>query len=429
MNEETKDLNLIPLHHIFPGVNVRRIDYGAELQLCLALHMYLKAANPKNRLDLSYVKIDPQLMTQPLYAMMRNEQSCPDGVIFSQSSAAVVEYNVSAGIVPDILYDHVILERDEANNYVFRLVKLDDAVVTSTNACVKAGAPYSYVCLFARVMVDNYLNKTSYKLIVRQDGASIEEDEYSALISLRKYGNKFGEKYMELDYIDTNTAADDREWNAYCWEHRQHGLMASYKSNVYSASEKLGWFQKNNNRVGDVVLLIKRKPSKTETAVNKNRQNCYLAVITGLDTKGVTLQYVPRAETQLTQRKYIEDTIRRHGHSIYSEADKYKFVPCNVNFPWGQIGVDGYSSKEYWLILPLLNEDCMPQWLTDGQKDYLVNLDTLDTVYAVLEDRGIKYEKGRFLNRYFKNRTPVYDDYRARREAYEASQKAAEQQG
>lgn len=429
MNEETKDLNLIPLHHIFPGMNVRRIDYGAELQLCLALHMYLKAANPNNRLDLSYVKIDPQLMTQPLYAMMRNEQSCPNGVVFSQSSAAVVEYNVSAGIVPDILYDHVILERDESDNYIFRLVKLDDAVVTSTNACVKAGAPYSYVCLFARVMVDNYLNKTSHKLIVRQDGASIEEDEYSALISLRKYGNKFGEKYLELDYIDTNTAADDREWNAYCWEHRQHGLMASYKSNVYSASDKLGWFQKTNTRVGDVVLLIKRKQSKTETAVNKNRQNCYLAVVQALDTTGVTLLYVPRAETQLTQKKYIEDTMRRHGNAIYSEEDKYKFVPCNVNFSWGQVGVDGYSSKEYWLILPLMNEDCMPQWLTDGQKDYLVNLDTLDTAYAVLVDRGVKFAKDKFLNRYFKNRTPVYDDYKARLDAYKASKKSAEQQG
>lgn len=422
------EIKAVPLHYIFKDTVVKKINTGAELMLCLALNIHLKKIDPAYRLDLSFVKIDAALMQQPLYAMMRNETACPDGVLFGNSAIAAPAYTVACNINPNMDYDNVILERDAAGNYTFQYGHPDDSgldSMTNINTCVKPGAPYSYICLFAKVMVTNYVNNTNYKFKVNQAGYSITEDEYSALISLIKYGNKLGEGRIELDYIDTMTAADDREWYAYCWEHKQHGLMASYASNIYSAKDKIAWFQKNNLRVGDVVVLIKRKYSKIETPVYKNRQACYPAVITGLTADGISLKYLPRVITSLTQRKQIEAVMDSSCSSIYREADKHSYNTSDVFYSWNSIGVDGYSSREFWMIIPLMNDDFTRQWLTDGVKDYLVELNSVETTYAVLEDRKIKYAKDRFLTRYFKNSVPIYDQYKQRREANLAAKRNA----
>lgn len=421
------EIKPIPLHYIFKDIIVKKINYGAELMLCLALNTYLKKVDPDYRLDLSYVKIDTALQQQPFFAMMRNETACPDGCIFGSNNIIAPAYNVACNIYPNIDYDNIMLERDEAGNYTFQYGHSTDSglnSMTNINAAMKPGAPYSYVCLFAKVMVKNFVENTNYKLIVRQAGYNITEDEYSALISLQKYGNKFGENRIEIDYVDTMTASDDREWFAYCWEHKQHGLMASYSSNIYSGKEKLNWFAKKNYRVGDVVILVKRKRSKVETPVYKNRQACYPAVITALGVDGISLKYLPRVITSLTQHKQIEAVMETSGTSIYKEADKRIYNTCDVSFTWSQIGVDGYSSREFWLILPMMNEDYTRQWLTDGVKDYLVELDSVETTYAVLEDRKIKYAKDRFLARHFKNSTPIYDQYKQKRLANLAAKNA-----
>ena len=48
-------------------------------------------------------------------------------------------------------------------------------------------------------------------------------------------------------------------------------------------------------------------------------------------------------------------------------------------------------------------------------------LATPDVCYAVLEDRGVKYNQFRFKQMYFRNSTPIYDVFRQR---YEANKRA-----
>ncbi|MNW63497.1 hypothetical protein D3C74_417120 [compost metagenome] len=47
-----------------------------------------------------------------------------------------------------------------------------------------------------------------------------------------------------------------------------------------------------------------------------------------------------------------------------------------------------------------------------------VKLDTLDTIYAVFEDRSVKYNKEKFLDEYFisRGKTPIYNKYAKRAE-------------
>ena len=64
-----------------------------------------------------------------------------------------------------------------------------------------------------------------------------------------------------------------------------------------------------------------------------------------------------------------------------------------------------------------------PQNGTDSFKQYITNkdgiegvydMDTLNTIYAVFEDRHIRYNKEGFLNKYFKKEKPLYDIIKGR---------------
>ena len=249
------------------------------------------------------------------------------------------------------------------------------------------------------------------------------DNEYTELIILRDYGNKlfedaafinaYGRPLIRISYMDSDKSQPDYE--ADIEYHRQRGTM----SREYRPSEKYSVFLKMFE-IGDVVLVYKRKnPHKKKLFEVLN--SCSIGIIRKADAQGVVLDEIPTPETRLTQYKNITEIIAKSKCKIYTETDKTKFSLVNAKYAWQDIGVCEATYNEGIFIRTVIPDDGCEQWLTDGVNETKMWLATPDVCYAVLEDRGVKYNQFRFKQMYFRNSTPVYDVFRQR---YEANKRA-----
>ena len=61
-------------------------------------------------------------------------------------------------------------------------------------------------------------------------------------------------------------------------------------------------------------------------------------------------------------------------------------------------------------IIKIFNVQHFPVGIVDKNGiEGVYEMDTLNTIYAVFEDRKVKYDKERFLSRHFKKEKPIYD--------------------
>ena len=80
----------------------------------------------------------------------------------------------------------------------------------------------------------------------------------------------------------------------------------------------------------------------------------------------------------------------------------------------GDIGVAELTYTELRFFIRPLDFDGTLQWFKTEEGFEQIWCSTPDTIYAVFEDRGIKYNKDKFVDTYFtqRKRIPVYEKYR-----------------
>ena len=252
----------------------------------------------------------------------------------------------------------------------------------------------------------SYKNKKKVpKLVLKNTTPKQEEFEYVDIIILKNFGNKFLEGKVDIEY--SRDVVTQPEWEAYVLYHRQLGFM----NKEYNYNEKYKYISKKY-QPGDVVLYYKTDKAIKSKSIRR-LVNCYPALISDITKDNIKLVYYPDITTALTRRRQLEKAEEACGGEYkYSKEDFEKFPACSITVDYFNLGVDLllYMEDEF-IFAPLNGTDKFEQYLVDKNGvEGVYELDTLNTIYAVFEDREIGYNKKKFLDTYFKKTKPVYDE-------------------
>lgn len=274
----------------------------------------------------------------------------------------------------------------------------------------------AYVSLVAYLIVKSIKEGVpTPKLLIDHEAYNQTELEYVDLFVLKSYGNCLLQDLVEIKY--SNNWGFQPDWEAFVIQHRQRGLM----NGDYTVSEKHR-FLKKNFQVGDVVLLYQRTKGARGKTINQLK-GCYPAVIQSFDEHNVRLSYYPIIATRMTRHMELEEVIRdfesEDRDPIYTHDDFEKFIEVTETCSLTEIGVGTCTYTETTFFIHPVDKDGTQQYLKTPEGRDLVFLSTPDTIYAVFEDRGVEYNKERFLQMHFhsKGKIPVYEEYMERLQA------------
>ena len=262
-----------------------------------------------------------------------------------------------------------------------------------------------YISLVARIMIENTQRKNPCKLIIDHSNYSHQEDEYNDLYILQNYGNKLlSDLLFKIHYKDSDLPQP--EWVAYVTHHRRQGLM----NKEYNNQEKYNYLV-NNLNVGDVVLYYHAKRNKRLKRKDKITKinSCYPAVVKEYTKDSISIECCYNVSTRETFAFMINqsnDKISNYESALINNRMSRK------SFELTEIGIgDTTFGETDFLLLPLEHDGTYQFLKKDGQVER-VWLNSLETIYAVFEDRNIRYNRSKFLETYFKGKTPIYDLYR-----------------
>lgn len=389
------------------GKKATTVKTGAELLLTAAIAQYCKIHSAE--LNCTDLKVNPELQSQAIYAY-----ACSTGVRFKNHVVASATFD-TAKFYPDLCVNVEFEIATDPQTNINTLILCH----SSKNTCLKEGEiSYSYVFVLAKVLTDNFFNGTHNVLYIDQRSYNTVPDEYSMIDILQLLGNKYITSDMCLlsaKEFDTSTNTN-RYWVAYCTEFRLRGWMLPSSGNAYTVNEKKARFKSFKLAVGDVVLLYKRREQRNETDITTNIESCYPAIFVGETKDGLSFIKQITTSTKLTQAVKIKEA-ERDGANIYTKSDIDSCVQIPVTISWVSLGVEACSFHESSMLFPLTPDFC----IKDGTTQMVVDKDgnivekffnTAETIYAVLEDWGIQYNKQRFLATGIIAGTPMYDIYK-----------------
>ena len=275
----------------------------------------------------------------------------------------------------------------------------------------------AYVSLFAFVLVQSYIQKQKFRLVIDNSGLTPRDGMYNHLYILRDYGNKLlDDSNFSLAFNPVGMTCQ-LDFLAFRGYQSQRGYMRG-------ETKPLSKFQVCSRlwQVGDAVLVYS-KANANKKNVNHPITRCVIGVIRGYDKNGVTVEKYVNINTRLSLIHEVNEKMAIAGgkgaytkggkaRSVYTEADKHRFDSFVSHYSWDSIGIDVATYNEGVFLLSVIQEDGTYQWFKNEEgQDVKLWLSTPDTVYAVLSDWGVKFNKERFIKAHFApyGKTPVYD--------------------
>lgn len=393
----------IKLKDILPkGKKLKRVVNGSELLFLYELDKYTKQLLGK-KLSLEGVTILKSLQKERLFSFVTYQGL---DVGFDVDMSALKPYgDIAKSLFTDTVEGIVFKEdTDELVHYDFSVAPRENRKLNGDNR------ESAYISLVAYVIVRAYEEgKQLPKIVIGTDNYVIVNLEYHHLYILSNYGNKV------LDGIVEYRGSNDKiqvDWESYVMLQRQKGFM----SRPYTPQDKMKYIKKRDFKSGDVVLLYNRTKCTKGNTIAK-LESCYPAVIDDIKNNEVHLRYYATVETALTRYMKLteaEEDLDNSENSLLIGDDFDRFVPCRDVYDLTSLGIEGYTYDETTFILSPIDQDGSYQWLSNSKGQDYVWLSTLDTIYAVFEDRGVEYNREEFLDKYFrsKGRVPVYDVYK-----------------
>ena len=267
-----------------------------------------------------------------------------------------------------------------------------------------------YVSLYAYMLVNSYKEGKETPLLVLENSSPKQEEfEYVDVLILKNFGNFFLKDKVEVIY--SKEVVIQPEWEAYIAYHRQLGLMLA----EITPTEKFKYMLKNFE-YGDVVLYYETDKAIKSKSIRR-LMNCYPAVIRCITKLGVELDYYPDITTDLTKRRELQRAEELCGGEYkYSHEDYKRFPCCSVHLDFFDFGVDTlFYTEDKYILTPQNGTDTFKQHIKNKAGiEGVYEMDTLNTIYAVFEDRKVHYDKERFLEKYFKKEKPMYDEITGR---------------
>ena len=403
----------ITFEDVFPGSNVKMILSGSELLLMFYLDKYsIKYLG--RPFDTARYKVHPKLLDCSAMAFCRKNAfltnltlpfSAEKEQAWMRRQRWASFYNGDSSYVEPAQID------DTAVIYSF-------INATATNQAIRQARSTGYIDLLAYVLVRNFEQKKRRTLIINNLEASPVNLEYTDLRILRDLGNKLINKDV-VSFLYRSVLGNQPEFYAYLEYNRQRGGMMR----SYTAKEKYTYAKSNNFDVGDVFLLYEMKGNSASSGTIRSDRainSCAIGVVRHMDDRGITFDVIASPDTHLSRIKSVEAAMQRSKYKTYTEIDKHSFYVLNRRFSWFDIGVGTCFFSENYFFIPPFEEDGSTQWLSTGVKDCEVQLDTIDTCYAVLVDREVEFNREKFLRLYYQKRgkLPAYDAVTAKFEEY-----------
>lgn len=399
------------------GRRIRKVATGSELLFLYELDKYSKAILGQ-AIDLTGIQIMKNIQGSEQFSFVVNNGL---DVGFTPDRESLADYSKSVRFFFTKTVEGVVFEsvRDDEVIYNFDSNPSANLVLHGENRAA------SYISLVAYLIVKAVKEgKQVPKLIINHEKYTQTEGEYSHLMILKDYGNKLLKDLVDIKY--SSPWGLQPEWEAFVIYNRQKGFM----NRPYTTTEKYKLLKKHFN-VGDVVLYYQRAKASIGKTITKLTA-CYPAVIQYFDDKVIKITYYPTVATRLTKHVELaqleEEFEDRDEESIYTQEDYNKFIVCNETISLTEMGVDVLTFVEQSFIIRPIDDDFTYQCFKTPEGTEMVKLSTLDTIYAVFEDRGVNYNKESFLTKYFapRNRVPVYDTYMQRLQEYERGRQVLE---
>lgn len=395
-------METIKLKDILPeGKRLKTVMTGSELLFLNELDKYTTLLLGK-KLDLTGVTILKSLQKERLFSFVVYQGL---NVGFDVDMSTLKPYGDIVKTLFTQTVDGIVFKEntDEVVHYDFSIAPVENRKL---NGDSRSSA---YISLVAYVIVKAYMEgKKLPKIIIGEHNYVIVNLEYHHLYILENYGNKLFKGLVE--YRGSNDKIQVH-WESYVMLQRQKGLMCR----PYSPKDKLKYIKKKNFKEGGVVLLYTRTNCTKGNTITK-LESCYPAVIDKITDTEIHLRYYATVETSLTRyMKLAQIDEESDGNSGLLDVDFDRFVPSRCVYDLTTIGIEGFTYDESVFIISPIDSDSTKQWLSNSRGQDHVTLSTLDTIYAVFEDRGVEYDREAFLDKYFrsKNRIPVYDEYKS----------------
>lgn len=380
------------------GERVKKINSGSEIIFLYELSKYVEEILHK-KLDFEDIQLAKELRNSEYYVYVYSKGLNFNYTPLESELADITE--VSRKFFNADLSGIVFKEQTKDRwVYNYRTDTRANLILNQFNR--SAG----YVSLYCYMYI-TYFNKGKKAplLILENTSPKQEELEYVDILILKNFGNELLKDKVEV--IFSKEVVIQPEWEAYITYHRQLGYML----NEIKAIDKFKYILKNYE-VGDVILYYKTdKAIKSKTI--RRLMSCHPAVIKGINKNQLNIRYYPDVQTALTRKRELQRAeVICGGEFKYSHEDYNRFSHCDLSLDYFNMGIDTLFFKEdEYLLHPLNGTDKFKQHLLDKNGiEGVYELDTLNTIYAVFEDRKVSYNKEKFLNRYFKKEKPVYDE-------------------
>lgn len=403
-------MEICSINDLLPnGLKIKKITTGSELLLAYELDKYARLLLDK-KLSLKGVTILKQLYSQAEFSFVVSH-GLDVGFEVVNKAESLMDLSTKRGFFFTDLVNGVEFKSKTDDEWVYEF----NYNTRANKICYGMNRSAAYVSLVAYMIIDSIDRGVKCpKLIFDQATHAELALEYVDILILRDYGNKLLKDLVEIKF--NKATGNQPEVEAFTLVNRQRGFM----NREYTASEKYR-FMKKHFEVGDVVLLYTRKKA-SKTKVIRMIDSCYPAIITGFTDKDVSLTYFPNTNTKTTHTIMLYDAEEEYGEDartkgLISDEDYTRFTVCPSTFNYIDLGVDLCTYLETKFIIRPVESDGTYQFFHTDKGYDRVFLNTIDTIYALFEDRGLWYDeasKERFVNKYFteKGKEPVYDSYR-----------------
>lgn len=399
------------VNDFLPNRKMKKVQTGSELLLIYFLRKYTLEMFGKELKLGKGVTIDRSLRKSPYFS-------------FLVDSGIQLDYTVDRNDLASYAYMRLLLFTELFDKVVF-LTETDEKVQFVYSHAYSAsmeklpnGTQFSmaYVSLVAYVLVrSKFLNKKPPHIVIGSESYIQKEGDYTDIMVLRDYGNEVlsGMLTVEVDkswYLQPT-------WEAFVLHKQQLGYM-----NAESTTQEKYKYATEDFQVGDVLLRYTRiKGNKSDPM--KRLKTCFPCVIRNISDKGVLIEYFPVVKTQLTAHmdmEFVKDTLEENGsvEGLLTPED-YNRWQCTREFlSYDSFGLDKLSFDEDTLLLKFhlpMTQDGTFQYVRDAENPNIskrVFMDTLNTTYAVLQDRKVDYNDRKFVMDYFTLRglQPMYNE-------------------
>ena len=384
------------------GKRVRKVYSGSELMFFYELSKYCKEILNKN-LVFEDIQIVKELRNSEYFSYVYSK-----GLNFNyipNSNELVDITDISRKFFNSDL-SGVVFESQTDKEWIYNY----NTDRTANLVLNKYNRSAGYVSLYAYIFVKFFKEgKNPPILFLKNTSPKQEELEYVDILILMNFGNCLLKDKVKIQYY--REVVTQPEWEAYVIYHRQLGYMTS----EVKSADKYKYISKNFEP-GDVVLYYKTEKAIKSKTIRK-LLCCYPAVINGIGKRGIVLTYFPEITTLLTKKRELQKAEELCGGEYrYSHEDYNRFPCCSIDLDYMDFGVDIYLYLEDEFILtPQEGVDTFEQYIVDKNGiEGAYEMNTLDTIYAVFEDRHISYNKEKFIETYFKKGKPMYDEIKGR---------------